>query len=192
MPVWDLGGVWRREDISLPDYLSEDELDSLPALLLVLLLVAVLCIVYRFLRCRTRPRRKRQTRLRRLMTSIRVPAVWSLALLCTVLLLVAKLRIKRSLDHWTRPIHKALSQLRRSMWHPSGSWLCKLLLSTKALLFAALSSYIWIVCYFLHHKQHLSWWSVHDIHLSTGHTSSTTPRTASEDLMWTFVLPTPK
>lgn len=75
MPVWDLGGVWRREDISLPDYLSEDELDSLPALLLVLLLVAVLCIVYRFLRCRTRPRRKRQTRLRRLMTSIRVPAV---------------------------------------------------------------------------------------------------------------------
>ncbi|XP_054278067.1 membrane-bound transcription factor site-1 protease-like [Macrosteles quadrilineatus] len=79
LPLWDLGGAggggWRREDIDMPEYLSEDELYTVPTLLLVALLVAVLCIVYRFLRCRTRPRRKKPTRLRRLMTSIRVPAV---------------------------------------------------------------------------------------------------------------------
>lgn len=77
MPVWDMGvaNMFHREDISMPDYLSEEELDTLPALLLVALLVFVLCVVYRLARCRTRPRRKRQTRLRRFMTSIRMPAV---------------------------------------------------------------------------------------------------------------------
>lgn len=107
MPVWDLGGAWRREDISLPDYLSEDELDSLPAFLLVLLLVAVLCIVYRFLRCRTRPRRKRHTRLRRLMTSIRVPAVWSVAPLHTALLLAAELCVSFNTTHHAGPADSA-------------------------------------------------------------------------------------
>ncbi|KAG8307893.1 hypothetical protein J6590_010327 [Homalodisca vitripennis] len=41
MPVWDMGGVWRREDVSLPDYLGEDELSSLPAVLLVVLLLVL-------------------------------------------------------------------------------------------------------------------------------------------------------
>lgn len=191
MPVWDLGGVWRHEDISLPDYLSEDELDSLPALLLVLLLVAVLCIVYRFLRCRTRPRRKRQTRLRRLMTSIRVPAVWSVApSFCSwrqscVLLIASYITRQRQATKRCRSC--------AVWWHSYGSWLrellsCLLEPCTALLVVATLC----IVCCFQRHKQHLSllltssWcpfeWRLHSLY----HTSCS----RGLDVKWTFVIQT--
>lgn len=75
LPFWDVGVMWRGDEVSVPDYMSEEELDSLPAIVLVVLLIAVLCIVYRYLRFRTRPRRKRPARIRRLMSVLRVPTV---------------------------------------------------------------------------------------------------------------------
>lgn len=75
LPLWDMGGMWRGDEANMPDYLAEEDLDSLPALGLVVLLIAVLCIVYRCVRIRTRPRRKRAARIRRFMSVLRVPAV---------------------------------------------------------------------------------------------------------------------
>lgn len=63
------------DSASTSDYISEEELDSLPVMGLLVLLIIVLFIIYRCVRVDNRPRRRRAARLRRIMSVLRAPVV---------------------------------------------------------------------------------------------------------------------
>ncbi|XP_075216075.1 membrane-bound transcription factor site-1 protease isoform X1 [Lycorma delicatula] len=63
------------DSASTSDYVNEEELDSLPVMVLLILAVIVLFGVYRCVRVDNRPRRRRAARLRRIMSVLRAPVV---------------------------------------------------------------------------------------------------------------------